>query len=73
MDDKIKLAIVGLRFGSNLFATEYFGQGAADEYFQLRACCDIDKDKADCYAKEYNLTAYYDIDMLLEQSDAQHI
>ncbi len=72
MEDKIKLAVVGLRFGKNLLKSEYFGgKGRAEKYFQLTACCDIDKEKADSYGKQHNLNVYYDIDELLSSSDAE--
>ncbi len=42
---------------------------------KLVACCDIKKDRADFYAKEYNITAYYDYKEMLdnEKLDAVHI
>jgi predicted dehydrogenase len=72
MTEKIKLAIVGLEFGLQLFKTEYFGgNDRAEKYFDLVACCDLDKDKASAYAQEHGIKAYYDMDAMLADTSAE--
>ena len=69
---KIKLAIVGLEFGLKLFEIEYFaGAGKAEKYFDLVACCDLDKEKSENYGNKYGLESYSDIDELLNKTDAE--
>lgn len=42
---------------------------------RLSAVCDVDKRRADCYAKKYNVTAYYDYESVLadERINTVHI
>jgi len=74
MIKKIKIALVGLEFGLNLFNIEYFpGQGKADKYFELAACCDMNRQKADDYSRQHGIKAYYDIDTMLSDKDIEAV
>lgn len=55
-----------------LFRLQYFSaQGKAAKYFDLVACCDIDKEKARQYAANNGVKAYYDIDDMLADKDIE--
>jgi len=72
MIKKTRIAIVGLEFGLNLFDIEYFpGKEKADKYFELIACCDMNRVKADAYGLKHGLKVYYDIDTMLCDGDIE--
>lgn len=66
MSNKIKFAIVGCGRIAQRHAEH------ANNFGQLVAVCDIDKEKADTLAKKYNARAYYDLtEMLVAEKDVQ--
>ncbi len=62
---KIGIAIVGLNFGRHII--NQIVDGAASEYIELKAVCDIDADKAKEFSRKYSVPYYKDLDDLLNE------
>ena len=71
MDKKIKIGVVGLRFG-RMTKREIF-EGRGGKFFEIAAVCDINKASADEFALEVGAKAYYDIDTMLADADIEAV
>ncbi len=61
MSEPLKFALVGCGTIGTRHAALIHQVGS------LKAVCDIEKDKADHFAKQYSCNSYYEIENLLEQ------
>ena len=66
MSTKLKIAIVGLRFGSYLIERLLTGDG--QEFFEIAAVCDLDRQRADATAARLGVPAFYSLGELLTQT-----
>ncbi len=66
MSTKLKIAIVGLRFGSYLIERLLTGDG--QEFFEIAAVCDLDRQRADATAAKLGVPAFYSLGELLTQT-----
>lgn len=67
----IPLAVVGLNFGRSII--RQLTEGAARDHFQLSAVCDLDRLKADKFARLTGARAFYDLEDLLRESDCKAV
>lgn len=65
MKDKIKVAVVGC--GRVSYTAHYDSIKKYPDLYEFVAVCDIKKDRADKWAKENDVKAYYSIEALLEK------
>ena len=70
--EKLRVAVIGC---GRISVMHFDGIFAFGDQIQLVACCDVKKARADYYAKEFNVKAYYDYKELLDKEslDAVHI
>jgi len=71
MEEKIKIVIAGLRFGSTVIEEMLAGEG--NPYFALYGVCDIDRIKTDEAAAKYKTKAFYSLDGVLADPEVQVI
>ena len=71
METKVRIAIVGLRFGRSMI--NQIREKANAERFELAAVCDLDCARAQEVAAELGVRAYDEIDRMLEHEDADAI
>ncbi|MFN8442335.1 MAG: Gfo/Idh/MocA family oxidoreductase [Caldilineaceae bacterium] len=67
MSNRLRIAIVGLRFGSYLIERMLTGDGK--EFFEIAAVCDLDRQRADGMAGKLGVPAYYSLHDLLTMPD----
>ena len=72
MRDRIKIGIVGLRFGRGMSKC-FIYDGKGGEYLDMTAVCDIKKDVTDEYAAEIGAKAYYDLDEMLKDPELEAV
>ncbi|QQE11083.1 Gfo/Idh/MocA family oxidoreductase [Planctomycetota bacterium] len=65
MNDKIQMAIVGLRFGQHIVENQVLN-GPGAPFINLRGVCDLDRTKSSTLAKKYNLKEYLSLDGILD-------
>lgn len=61
--ERLRLGLIGLNFGRHILNEIH--DGAATPHIELAAVCDLDRPKADKYAAQYQVPAYYDLDQML--------
>lgn len=67
MFNKLKIAIVGLRFGSYLIERMLTGDG--QQFFEIVAVCDLDSQRADAMAAKLGVPAFHCLDDVLQVAD----
>ncbi len=67
MNERIQIAIVGLRFGENI--VQQITSGPAAAFFELAAVCDQDQETVNRIATRMNVPAYTSLDDLLRRVD----
>ena len=72
MSDKVKICIVGLRFGRGMTKRDIY-EGKGGEFLEITSVCDLDKARADEYAAEINAKAYYDFDDVLRDPEIEAV
>ena len=72
MNDKIKIGIVGLRFGRGMTKRDIY-EGNGGKYLQMTAVCDLQKERADEYAAEIGAKPYYDLDEMLKDPELEAV
>lgn len=60
---RLRLGLIGLNFGRHML--KEISSGSAAPFIELAAVCDLNRAKADQYAAEYHVPAFYDLDALL--------
>jgi predicted dehydrogenase len=65
---KLKAGLVGLGFGRQIIERQIL-EGPAEPYIDLRAVCDLNREKCDAAAGKYGVKATYAIDELTEDAD----
>lgn len=68
---RLKIAIVGLNFGTHIIQDLTNGDGR--KYFQIAAVCDRDRSKAESVGRSLSVTAHCDIETLLADEQIQTI
>ena len=68
----VKTGLVGLRFGAGLVNIRLFGTDN-EKFVNITAVCDLDQDKADAFAAEHGIPAYYDLDKMLADADIEAV
>lgn len=66
--ERKKVAVVGLNFGEWVIENELL-HGAGKDYFKMTAVCDLNKEKAGEFARRYGVTAYDDMEVMLNSED----
>ena len=68
----VKTGLVGLRFGAGLVSMRLFGTDN-EKFVNITAVCDLDQAKADAFAAERGIPAYYDLDKMLADADIEAV
>jgi len=68
---RIKIGIVGVRFGNALINSMQHGD--AIKFFEVAAICDKNVELANLISERYGVKAYYDMDALLEDDEIEAI
>lgn len=66
--ERKKVAVVGLNFGEWVIENELL-HGAGSDYFEIKAVCDLNREKAEEFAKRYGVVPYDDMELMLKTED----
>lgn len=72
MNDRIKICIVGLRFGRGMTKRDIY-EGKGGKFLEITAVCDLDRERADEYAAEIGAKAYYDFDDVMKDPEIEAV
>ncbi|WOO43198.1 Gfo/Idh/MocA family oxidoreductase [Rubellicoccus peritrichatus] len=70
--EKVRAGLVGLNFGKLIIEEQIFNKPGS-EFIELTSICDQDIELCEHLAKQYGVTAYYDLDELLEDDSIQAV
>ncbi len=72
MNNRIKLALVGLNFGRHIVES-LLAEGLGREHIELVGICDLDQEKAKALAQKHGLRVYESLDSILRDSEIEAV